>query len=55
MVFSFEVTPTECEVSALKHVLLIAMANGFERVIFERDCLMVVNAITNDYRYENEL
>ncbi|MCI98213.1 hypothetical protein A2U01_0119516, partial [Trifolium medium] len=55
MVFSFEVTPTECEASALKHALLIAMANGFERLIFESDGLTVVNAITNDYRYENEL
>jgi ribonuclease HI len=55
MVFPFEVTSTECEASALKHALLIATAYGFERVIFESDCQTVVNAITNDYRYENEL
>ncbi|GAU24354.1 hypothetical protein TSUD_49430 [Trifolium subterraneum] len=55
MVFPFEVTTTECEASALKHALLIDMAKGFERVIFESDCQTVVNATTNDYRYENEL
>jgi hypothetical protein len=52
--FTF-VTATECETSVLKHALLIGTANGFERIIFESDCLTVVNVITNDYRYENEL
>jgi hypothetical protein len=55
MVFPFEVITTECEASALKHVLLIATTNGFERVIFESDCLMTFNAITTHYRYKNEL
>jgi hypothetical protein len=54
--FTF-VIATECETSVLKHALLIGTTNGFERIIFESDCLTVVNVITNDYsyRYENEL
>jgi NAD(P)H-nitrite reductase large subunit len=33
MLFSFEATTSECQASASKHALAIAMANDFKRVI----------------------
>jgi hypothetical protein len=53
--FPFEIIVNECEVSTLKHALLVALSCGFERIIFETDSQIVVNLILNDYRYENEL
>ncbi|PNX80526.1 eukaryotic translation initiation factor 3 subunit c [Trifolium pratense] len=55
MIFPFVVTTAECEATAIKHALALALSNGFERVIFESDCQQVVNALCNDYLYANEL
>ncbi|PNX90900.1 ribonuclease H, partial [Trifolium pratense] len=49
------VTAAECEATAMKHALTLALSNGFERVIFENDCQQAVNALHNDYLYANEL
>ncbi|MCI84021.1 hypothetical protein A2U01_0105297, partial [Trifolium medium] len=48
MIFPFVVTAAECEPTAMKHALALALSNGFERVIFESDCQQVVNALHND-------
>ncbi|GAU43282.1 hypothetical protein TSUD_36320 [Trifolium subterraneum] len=55
MTFPFEVIVAECEATAMKHALALALSNGFERVLFESDCQQVVNALRNDYLYANEL
>ncbi|GAU20068.1 hypothetical protein TSUD_381600 [Trifolium subterraneum] len=55
MTFPFEVTAVECEATAMKLALALALSNGFERVLFESDCQQVVNALRNDYLYANEL
>ncbi|MCI46746.1 hypothetical protein A2U01_0067987, partial [Trifolium medium] len=55
MIFPFVVTVVECEATAMKHAVALALSNGFERVIFESDCQRVVNALRNDCLYANEL
>jgi hypothetical protein len=35
MIFPFKVTTLECKVTALQHGFVLAIANGFERVIFK--------------------
>ncbi|GAU50981.1 hypothetical protein TSUD_238540 [Trifolium subterraneum] len=55
MIFPFVVTAAECEATAMKHALALALSNGFERVIFESDCQQIVNALRHDYLYANEL
>jgi hypothetical protein len=53
MVFPFIALATECEATALHHALLIDVPCGFERVKFESDCQMIVNAVNNDCIYLN--
>jgi ribonuclease HI len=55
MLFPFIASTIECEATALQHALLIAVSCGFERVKFESDCQMTVNAVNNGYIYLNEL
>ncbi|KAK2453306.1 two-component response regulator ARR10 [Trifolium repens] len=55
MIFPFVVTTAECEATAMKHALGLALSNGFERVIFESDCQHIVNTLHNDGLYANEL
>ncbi|GAU47271.1 hypothetical protein TSUD_280940 [Trifolium subterraneum] len=51
MTFPFEVTAVECEATAMKHALALALSNAFERVLFESDCQQVMNALRIDYLY----
>ncbi|MCI26222.1 hypothetical protein A2U01_0047417, partial [Trifolium medium] len=42
-------TAAECEATAMKHALALALSNDFERVIFKSDFQQVVNALHKDY------
>ncbi|PNY00401.1 replication protein A 70 kDa DNA-binding subunit [Trifolium pratense] len=55
MIIPFVVIIAECEATAMKHALALALSNGFERVIFESDRQQVVNDLCNDYLYANAL
>jgi len=55
MVFPLAATVVECEVTALQQVLQIALNLGLNRVVFESDCQLVVNAVLNNSSYMNEL
>jgi ribonuclease HI len=55
LVFPFVTTVAECEATALQQALQIAFDLGLNRVVFESDCQVVVNAVLNNSSYMNEL
>jgi len=55
MVFPSVTTAVECEATALQQALQIALELGLNRVVFESNCQLVVNAVLNNRSYMNEL
>jgi len=55
MVFPSFTSAAECEATALQQALQIALELGLNRVVFESDCQLAVNAVLNNRSYMNEL
>jgi len=55
MIFPSVTTAAECEATALQQALQVALNLGLNRVVFESDCQLVVNAVLNNSSYMNEL
>ena len=54
MVFPFVTTAAECEATALQQAFQIALYLCLNRVVFESDCQLVVNAVLTNSSYMNE-
>jgi len=55
MVFPSIPTAAECEATAIQQTLQISLDLGLNRVVFEIDCQLVVNAVLGNSSYVNEL
>jgi hypothetical protein len=53
--FPFIPTAAECEATAIQQALQISLDLGLNRVVFETDCQLVVNAVLGNSSYVNEL